>query len=482
MLNNLIGKVENTENSINDILNYKTIRNSYATANTLADGSVSTVNSYNFKHFKDSKDLYDQPGYFIFKLVFYFDDANGSEGLSGFEGGLLGGVSQKSEDEANDISSLEETTGNNSALYFLLANGEYERAEYLNTFLELLSDINVKSPWYFQTLTGLSEGLQQHKDGKWKIDEYNGLPPYKLEIGLLSDSLDTRIGTMLDAYKTACFSAQQKKEIIPANLRKFNMGVYIGSVPIRNINSDRTLGGTINNIVGDKTASYKYYELRGCEIDPVESYVLENIANDKPFEMKHKLVIRYSNIYEESYNQFMGKFITDNVIGDMTHKTPMTKETAEKIVNQAKFVMEDNSGGFFTNAAKQLTTFAATKLNTALNRLILGNIYTISGKRLLEQAADIANGNVLGGVRSVSNYVRTAKSINFSPNIYSKSGKGIGEINPSITPNGSRNIGHAEGNIYDGANAINNEEQQFKFGNIYNKQNDTLNRSLFNNL
>ena len=146
MLNNLIGKVENTENSINDILNYKTIRNSYAMANTLADGSVSTVNSYNFKHFKDSKDLYDQPGYFIFKLVFYFDDANGSEGLSGFEGGLLGGVSQKSEDEANDISSLEETTGNNSALYFLLANGEYERAEYLNTFLELLSDINVKSP------------------------------------------------------------------------------------------------------------------------------------------------------------------------------------------------------------------------------------------------------------------------------------------------------------------------------------------------
>ena len=137
MLNNLIGKVENTENSINDILNYKTIRNSYATANVLDDGTMSTVNSYNFKHFKDSKDLYDQPGYFIFKLVFYFDDANGSEGLSGFEGGLLGGVSQKSEDEANDISSLEETTGNNSALYFLLANGEYERAEYLNTFLEL---------------------------------------------------------------------------------------------------------------------------------------------------------------------------------------------------------------------------------------------------------------------------------------------------------------------------------------------------------
>ena len=260
------------------------------------------------------------------------------------------------------------------------------------------------------------------------------------------------------------------------------MGVYIGSVPMRNINSDRTLGGTVNNIVGDKTASYKYYELRGCEIDPVESYVLENIANDKPFEMKHKLVIRYSSIYEESYNQFMGKFITDNVIADMTHKTPMTKETAEKIVNQAKFVMEDNSGGFFTNAAKQLTTFATTKLNTAFNRLILGNIYTISGKRLLEQAADIANGNVLGGARSVSNYVRTAKSINFSPNIYSKSGKGIGEINPSITPNGPRNIGRAEGNIYDGVNDINNKEQPFKFGNIYNKQNDTLNRSLFNNL
>ncbi len=437
----MIGKIENPENDINNILAYNTIRNSYSAVST---------SSYNFRHTYGSSDIYDQPAYFIFKLIFYFDDAAGSEG-DVFEGGLLGGVTASSEEEADDTSKYETASGNNSALYFLLANGEYERAEYLNTFLELLSDINVKSPWYFQTLTGLAEGLQQHKDGKWKIDE-SVLPPYKLEIGLLQDSLDTRIGTMLDAYRSACFSATMKKEIVPANLRKFNMGIYIASTPIASLHRDKTIGGSMgsDSQLPKNTVSYKYFELRGCEIDATESYSTENISNATPFNMTHKLVIRYSSIYEESYNHIMGKLITDNIITDTVKNAKVTKDQANKIVNQ-KTVEQTQRSGFLTNAARQLVAFGTDKVTSAIKRLYLGNIYTVSGKRLLEQSSDILNGNVLGGIRTVSDYVRTAQTTKMSPNIFYGDAKGTVDqfsLNPTVRTAGSTSNKQELGNIY----------------------------------
>lgn len=461
----VIGKKENPENNLNNILSYRTIRNSFAQQNEISTGELSTVNAYNFRHVYDRNDKYDQPGAFIFKLVFYFDDASGSEGDS-FEGGLLGGVTAKSEEEAKNTMNAETSYGNNSALWFLLANGEYERAQYLNTFLELLSDINVKSPWYFQTLTGLSEGLQNFKDGKWKYDESSSpLPPYKLEIGLLDDSIDTRISTMLDAYKAACFSKIQKKEIIPANLRKFNMGVYIGNVPIRSINRGKKMGASSSTEepLSEDTTSYKYFELRGCEIDIAESYSTENISNENPFNIKHKLVIRYSNIYEEAYNALMGRFVSDYILSDVFHRKAPTEKDAELRHKQFKqelmtYNIENSTSkstgkkkGFFTNAAEQIVAFGTDKVKSAVTRLYLGNIYTVSGKRLIEQGGSLLNGNVLGAVRDVNDYRRNLSNTKLSGNIYSGDAKGTVDIlsaNPSIHTDGTKSKKKYLGNIY----------------------------------
>ena len=56
---------------------------------------------------------------------------------------------------------------------FKKLNDEEERAEKLEQFVTLLSDINSKSPWYFSTLGGIQEALERKvvDDGKLEMNE-----------------------------------------------------------------------------------------------------------------------------------------------------------------------------------------------------------------------------------------------------------------------------------------------------------------------
>lgn len=421
-----IGNKLDVSNDLNNILSYKTISNSYARL------KAKSVHNYNFIHTYDSDDLFDMPGQFIFKLIFYFNDEADDNGLSG---GLLNAVdaeesvkkligqeihSAKDSSQVDILKRLSKST--NSALFYLLANGETERAEYLNTFLELLSDINVKSPWYWQTLSQI-QGLDARKDGNdWNVDNSNNGIPYSIEIGCLQDSVDTRIGTLLSAYKAACFSQQLKKEIVPANLRKFNMGIYIANAALfHHLDKDKSIGTP-------GQASYKYFELRGCEIDPNGSYVTDGITNVAPFEVSHKLKINYSSIYEETYNEYMGKLITDLVKGDFSN-TIVNGVSSVNVApeNDDFFQPQDNydakgekKEGLFTklgkkavqgvvNAGTQLATTGINFLDTKLTRAMLGNIYTVSGSKVISDFKNLANGNVLGTVRTIQNYKRNLK-------------------------------------------------------------------------
>ena len=61
----------------------------------------------------------------------------------------------------------------NSAWSFLRLNDELERAEKLQHFITLLSDISAFSPWYFSTVTGIQEALERKftEDGKLDMTE-----------------------------------------------------------------------------------------------------------------------------------------------------------------------------------------------------------------------------------------------------------------------------------------------------------------------
>lgn len=164
--------------------------------------------------------VFDTPGRKYFKVFFYFQ--NQDQDIPGNDTGLLAPTW-----EVEDVNSFNYYQYN-SAWSYLKMNNEDERAEQLKSFVELLSDISSKSPWYFQEVSGLDTALERKvMDRDFKFEETR----QKISIKCLKDAVDDRIGTLLDLYRTITWSWMMKREVLPANLRKFDMGIMIFNEP-----------------------------------------------------------------------------------------------------------------------------------------------------------------------------------------------------------------------------------------------------------
>lgn len=253
---------------------------------------------------------FDTPGALYYKLVFYFSDESGLLGLNGIDG-----FDTDVKIRLNGFDAKKHRL-KNTAYNFLLRNDELERAEMLKNFLILLSEINTKSPWYFQEVSGIEAALERKvfSEGEMKIDE----KPRQFTIKCLNDAYDDRIGTLLDLYRSSCFSYQNKKEIVPRNLRKFNMGILIFSAPMRGKGGK---SGDKNNRIkipsGNETNFYipstKLIEFRNCEIDYNSSKSAYGTLNttEEPFSPQYTITINYDDCYESRYNEIMQEVITD---------------------------------------------------------------------------------------------------------------------------------------------------------------------------
>ena len=161
----------------------------------------------------------DQPGHYYFKLFFYFDNPY-SDASNPLSSNLLG--THYAEDNPENINNY---IFNNSALNYLYNNLEFTRFNHLSQFIQLLSDVSTKSPWYFQQISGLDTAIERNElsNRDFKIDDERKT----ITIKCLPDAYDNRIGRLLDLYRSVVYSQSLHKWILPANLRKFDMGIYI---------------------------------------------------------------------------------------------------------------------------------------------------------------------------------------------------------------------------------------------------------------
>ena len=272
---------------------------------------------------------YDEPGFFFWKPLFYFyngDDENYGLGSSG-----LLHPSWAKADENYDNITIDDTSDKNpemtlakiqnidsdiklpnSAYNYLLRNDEKKRAALLKDFIILLSEISSKTPWYFKEVTGLGDALTRSAFYKTpRVDEERK----KITIKCLADSIDTRIGNMLDMYRAACFSWQTKREIVPANLRKFDMGIYIYLQPMKT-----NIHGNIKNV------SHKYIEFHNCEIDIDSCKVGDAFTNEKSQQIEYEIVISYDNCFDNRYSNNVLGLIGDAIKTDMIFDDDITKD------------------------------------------------------------------------------------------------------------------------------------------------------------
>jgi hypothetical protein len=162
------------------------------------DSTLDRFVKTNMYYQRDPYIRFQDPTYLGFKLFFLFDQP---------DSGLLSTIDHP-----------------NTAYGYLIRIGEDVRAAYLKRFVEHLKNINLKTPWFFQTLSGLGEAW---KHG-FQEDKFSSLlkSDRKMKIGCLDESVDLRITALMDLYRKACFDWPNRREIVPLNLRRFSVSVY----------------------------------------------------------------------------------------------------------------------------------------------------------------------------------------------------------------------------------------------------------------
>ena len=302
----------------------------------LAPGeSLGIVNQFR-RVAREGFNVTDSPDQRFFKLLFYFynDDEADSINVDFFNGGSSGLLSP---------TWLENPTGDyykyNSAWAYLKNNFEEERANALKNFIILLSRISSESPWYFKEITGVDEAMTREN---WIVPTERK----KISIKCMADPVDRRIESLISLYRSIVWSQTRKCEVLPANLRKFDMGLFVFSglingvtytkdpskSPLASINEIKVAdllkrGGTTENINWMEidsdvdithNAPYKYLEFHNCEIslDSIKSGY-GSLTNESGFEQEFTIDIYFDECYENEYNPYLTEFFGDFFTWDM---------------------------------------------------------------------------------------------------------------------------------------------------------------------
>ena len=248
---------------------------------------------------------FGEPGYFYFKIFFKFNT----------QFGLLGGVLNNEDEVMGGHNTAmkylqylygEDKNGNGSG-YFksLLPN---ERARALSKFVKSLSYINCNAPWFFKSVKGLD------KAGNPIIGEFS--KEKSIEIECNADAIDMRLATLLDLYRFVCYDDYSNKEIIPENLRKFDMSILIFNTPIKTLHTAIRYGTyypykqvAAHNQNYEHLMSFKLFEFNGCEIDinSIGSMIPGDVNNETPFQIGKGIIkINYDRCTTYVSNEMNG--------------------------------------------------------------------------------------------------------------------------------------------------------------------------------
>jgi archaellin len=317
------------------------------------------------------------PGWFYFKIFFHFDESFG----------LLGNV-------------LVDNPGNTAYNYLMSRKTLFKydnlssRALALEKFVKYLSFINCNAPWFFDKIDGLDKAIVSLNDfSKEK----------QITISCLEDAVDMRLTSLFHLYQYACYDEINMKEIIPENLRKFNMTVVLYHVPIK-YHSTKLPNFDAKSIHGNGTSfsnrmSYKMFTFKGCEfnLESLGSIIPSSADNAQAFNLaKSSITINYDRVFTHlmnEWNQFMVG--PDGIYFDKEHKIDdYDPSFTGRILELLKANDSENYGIVDMLLSKPVTTFVGKDVS-------LGNIYNINPAKF--------KGNIM---------INNATTNNFIGNIY----------------------------------------------------------------
>lgn len=265
--------------------------------------------------------------------------------------------------------------------------GDEARATSLENFIKILKKVNSQYPWFWQGVTGLETTKEfDMNDPFWGHDK-------AIEIDCL-ETVELTVSGMLDLYKRAAFDFNRWVEVIPRNLRRFSLHIYVSEVRTFST-KDFKRASTVFNAVspgntnldvsgsgGGVKAERPHFVIRlgHCEFDMNSgSNVFADLSRSPEGQAAPKLKIKWETVeYEGEYANSM---LTDQdrTIGQMIGDVAVEK--AGKIVDSAIDRTVENLKG----------------------RLLMGNVHGLNALSTVRDA--ISAGSINGIANLVSGAV-----------------------------------------------------------------------------
>lgn len=364
---------------------------------------------------RDGFNRFESPLNLYFRVMFNFTDSYGLLGLNGMSFDSVSETEQQLRNATYDT--IKNVVVRDTALHFLTLNYEYERVTYLKQFIQLLSKLSSECPWYFKEISGLDAALQRSEMmNEIKIDDKRK----SITIKCIGDAYDTRIGTLLDLYRSIVWSHSMKRVVVPSNLRRFNMGILLFNS--YTVFPNNVSNGVSNDAAGipsyDTTrnvASAKLIELKNCEIEMDSSTTaLSAFNNEEPVTPEYTITISFDDAYESRFNELTSTVIGDVITADLDGKT----KDSDVSVN--------TSNRFITNTLlSQISQTAESKATQVLSQLYMGNLSGVSISKARDIADKALSGDVIGAVITGVNTAVEAVS--------NLTGRKLGVVNSNIT-------------------------------------------------
>lgn len=263
----------------------------------------------NIQDFRKSKQRYDfqDPTYLSFLILFDFADKVNSPLLA------KDGPAEKF---------LQKLEGTEGTLY-------QEKLESLRNFQKALKTINNEMPWYWQGLSGL-EKIQQYDP----TNAYFGGDDAKITISTL-ESINLSIAGLMHLYRKAVFDEVKWSWVLPENLRKFRMYVYVTEVrEIKNMSTPKltgvnpfeggiapnvTMENSTDGISGSQNRPYFMFALTHCEFDLDSGVnIFTDLKKTPEAPAEGEISISYESLYDIESRVLNGIVETEYNLDDLS--------------------------------------------------------------------------------------------------------------------------------------------------------------------
>jgi hypothetical protein len=279
------------------------------------------------------------------------------------------------------------------------------KLDSLIAFKEALYKINTEMSWHWQTLAGVDRLLQFTPE-----NAFFGGNDAKLTIGCL-ETINLNIAGLMQLYRKAVWDETRWTYILPPNLRKFNMYVFISDV--RSI-YDNAADGVL---AGANLKPFFMFDLRLCEFDMTSgNKFLGDLSAAAPEVATNEIVINYNRVFRVDARALNGivfqspdisrKDVKDNPVGEKSGTIVPTTETENTYQEVDKRLMDEDSIADIAGAQEKLDSINPADPKQA-SKIPLAQKAGSKLKNLKNTAKEKLNGY---GKRAESDLKKMAKS------------------------------------------------------------------------